>query len=268
VQNQKSNGDLFTGGSKYATFYSQGIATMALCEAYGMTQDPKLRQPAKAAIDYIVQAQHPQRGGWRYTPRAESDTSVSGWLLQALKSAQMAGLPVPAETLSKVDLWLNLAQAPGGRYVYNPFADPHRPEQAHGRRPNLAMTAEGMLMRMYLGYPRNNPNLIAGAEYLKQNLPQLGTAEQPLRDSYYWYYATQAMFYMRQDYWPVWRNQMMTVLENTQEKEGPWAGSWHPQRPVPDLWGHAGGRLYVTAMHLLMIEVYYRHLPLYQELQD
>jgi hypothetical protein len=30
--------------------------------------------------------------------------------------------------------------------------------------------------------------------------------------------------------------------------------------------GRAGGRLYVTAMHLLMLEVYYRHLPLFQEL--
>jgi len=44
------------------------------------------------------------------------------------------------------------------------------------------------------------------------------------------------------------------------------AGSWHPQRPVHDKWGHIGGRVYVTAMQLLMLEVYYRHLPLFKEL--
>ena len=36
------------------------------------------------------------------------------------------------------------------------------------------------------------------------------------------------------------------------------------QQPVADRWGAAGGRTYVTAMHLLMLEVYYRYLPLFR----
>ncbi len=38
--------------------YGHGMASIALCEAYGMTEDPKLRGPAQKAIDYIVKAQH------------------------------------------------------------------------------------------------------------------------------------------------------------------------------------------------------------------
>ncbi len=272
VSNQKPNGDLFTGGSQPAWFYSHGIAAIALCEAYGMTQDPELREPAQLAVRFICETQHPTRGGWRYDLDSqgrsrESDTSVSGWQLMALKSAQMAGLEVPSEVLAKVDGWLDLAQASqaDGQYVYNPHAA-NSPEQRAGRSPNLAMTAEGMLMRIYLGRTRDNARLATGADYLRNNPPEVGNSQQPSRDCYYWYYATQAMFQMQEPYWTEWNDRLRPIMEAGQEQAGPSAGSWHPVRPVPDRWGHAGGRLYVTTMHLLMLEVYYRHLPLFQEL--
>ena len=277
VRHQKPDGDLFTGGTKYAWFYSHGIAAIALCEAYGMTRDPQLRAPARKAIEFIVNTQHPTRGGWRYevdpqTGRStETDTSVSGWMLMALKSAQMAGLDVPAETFGKVNAWLDTAEAsavggyPAGQYVYNPHAS-DTPEQRAGRRPNLAMTSEAMLMRMYLGYDRNDSGLIAGARHLKENLPEVGTGAKPLRDCYYWYYATQAMFQMQDDYWTAWNDRLRPLATGSQVQSGELAGSWHPLHPVEDRWGRAGGRHYVTALHLLMLEVYYRHLPLFQEL--
>jgi len=272
VRNQQPDGDLFSkvGGSKYTWLYSHGIAAIALCEAYGMTQDPELREPARKAVDFIVSTQHPTRGGWRYKPfkpDQETDTSVSGWQLMALKSAQMAGLDVPQKAFDRVDAWLDQAAVPNqeGRYVYNPYAA-DTPEQREGRKPNLAMTAEAMLMRMYLGHQSNEPNLIAGADYLKENLPAVESKGRPARDCYYWYYATQAMFQMQRDYWPAWNDRLREISESSQVEEGETAGSWHPHKPVQDRWGHAGGRLYVTAMHLLMLEVYYRHLPLFQEL--
>jgi len=271
IQHQKSNGDLFSGGSKYTWFYSHGIASMALCEAFGMTQDPELRNPAYKAIDFIIKSQHPTYGGWRYEVRpdtgqaTESDTSVTGWQLMALKSAQMAGLEVPSETFRKINGWLDYAAASSadGRYVYNPNANP-TPEQQHGREASLAMTAEAMLMRMYLGRTREDPRLIEGAEYLKANLPADGTPETPLRNCYYWYYATQVMFQMQGSYWTAWNERFRPLLQNSQTPTGDLAGSWDPSKPVPDRWGAAAGRMYVTAMHLLMLEVYYRHLPLFR----
>jgi hypothetical protein len=87
VRNQKANGDFFTGGSPNVWFYSHGIATIALCEAYGMTRDKNLREPAQKGIDFIVATQNPTYGGWRYLPKRESDTSVSGWQMMALSPA-------------------------------------------------------------------------------------------------------------------------------------------------------------------------------------
>ncbi|NLX94840.1 MAG: hypothetical protein GXY83_01555 [Rhodopirellula sp.] len=271
LSNQQDDGRLFTEKTDQTLFgrmYGHGIATIALCEAYGMTKDPELRQPAQRAVEFILSAQHPTQGGWRYEPRLESDTSVSGWQLMALRSAQMAGLAVPAENLHLVGRWLDQAQATGGaRYRYNPYAT-DTPEQRHGRTPNRTMTAEGLLMRMYLGWERDNPSLIEGAEYLKGNLPEVGTQNQPLRDSYYWYYATQVMFHMQGEFWSGWNDRLRPLLESSQVSKGDLAGSWNPDAPIADRWSQAAGRLYVTTLNLLMLEVYYRHLPLYQTLSE
>jgi len=269
TQNQQPDGCLFapqTDRTRFAQFYGHGMASIALCEAYGMTGDRQLRGPAQRAVDFILATQHPELGGWRYVPQLESDTSVSGWMLMALKSAQMAGLEVPAEALHKVSHWLDLAQAAdGAQYRYNPYAA-DTPQQREGRRPNLAMTAEGLLMRMYLGWQQNHPPLVQGARVLQANLPALGTPSQSTRDSYYWYYATQVMFQMQGEFWTAWYRRLGPLLADSQVPTGPLAGSWHPWQPVADRWAKEGGRLYVTTLNLLMLEVPYRHLPLYGEL--
>ncbi|NQT39708.1 MAG: hypothetical protein HQ581_19585 [Planctomycetes bacterium] len=275
VTHQEDNGDLFSraGGNAGTRFYSHGIATIALCEAYGMTRDPDLREPAQKAIQYIVDSQDPKHGGWRYTPRVQSDTSVTGWQLMALKSAQMAGLDVPQETLDGVRQWLDYAQAENdpSQYRYNPEAeDTEQWQRRHGRVPNRAMTAEGLLMRMYLGWKLDHPSMIKGADYLKANLPQLGANQrrETLRDAYYWYYATQVMIHMQGDHWKTWHDRLEPLLTKSQIKTGPWSGSWHPKGSVPDRWGAEGGRLYVTTMNLLMLEVSYRKLPLFDVLGE
>lgn len=271
VDHQQPDGDLYLPqdevSNQSAWLYSHGIATIALCEAYGMTQDPQLRQPAQKAVEFIVAAQHPARGGWRYAPAAGSDTSVSGWMVMALRSAELAGLEVPATAWEGVGRWLDNAQASTSRpelYRYNPQA-PETPAQAHGRRPSDTMTAVGLLMRMYTGWRRENPSMIRGAEYLRQRLPDIGSANAPRRDTYYWYYATQVMFHMRGEYWDDWNQRLHPLLVSSQVLKGPLAGSWDPLTPVADRWGAQGGRLYVTTLNLLSLEVYYRHLPIYED---
>ena len=252
VQHQKPDGDLFADESEFVWFYSHGMASIALCEAYGLTKDPALREPAQKALNFIVASQHPQFGGWRYRPKFESDTSVSGWQLMALKSGEMAGLSVPKDVYSGVAKWLDSVESKTakGQFAYHP-----------SRPASLAMTAEGLLMRQYLGAVRTDARLLAGADYLRQHLPDLAD-----RDAYYWYYATQVMFHMQGAHWDEWNSRLRDTLVSTQLKDGDPNGSWSPDRPTPEKWGAAGGRHYVTCMNLLMLEVYYRHLPLYIEL--
>lgn len=271
VKNQKENGDLFVAldneSNKSVWLYSHALATLALCEAYGMTQDPDLKEPAQKAIDFIVKSQNTSLGGWRYSPGVDSDTSVSGWMLMALKSGRLANLNVPKETFDKVARWLDLSQKSGSEphlFRYNPYA-PDTLTQRHGRVPSKTMTSVGLLMRLHTGWRRDNPAMIQGAEYLRQNLPSLGTARDPQRDTYYWYYSTQVMFHMDGKYWEDWKGSLQPLLRESQVRSGVYAGSWHPQLPIPDRWAPHAGRLYVTTMNLLSLEVEYRHLPLYED---
>jgi hypothetical protein len=85
------------------------------------------------------------------------------------------------------------------------------------------------------------------------------------RDTYYWYYATQVMFHVGGERWKRWNDKLHPLLVSSQIRTGPMAGSWDPNNPLPDRWAPHAGRLYVTTLNLLSLEVYYRHLPLYVE---
>ena len=106
--------------------------------------------------------------------------------------------------------------------------------------------------------------MVNGAEFLMQRLPAVGTERNPARDTYYWYYATQVMYHMGGEHWDNWHARLDPLLLNSQVQQGPLAGSWNPIEPVPDRWGYHAGRLYVTCLNLLSLEVEYRHLPIYK----
>ena len=270
VKNQKKTGDLYirmdAESDLNAWLYSHSIAALALTEAYGMTTDPNLKPAAQKAVDFMVASQDKKLGGWRYIPNSGSDTSVTGWFMMALKSAQLAGLDVKPDVFEGIKKWLDRNQASTVEphlYRYN-FDAPNTPMQQHGRIPTPIMTSIGMLSRLYTGWKRDNVPMQDAAEYLLRFPPAQGTVDQPLRDTYYWYYATQFFFHMGGDYWRKWNGQLQPLLVESQVLEGEHKGSWEPLGDIPDAWGRFGGRLYVTTLNLLSLEVYYRHLPLYE----
>ena len=274
VEHQSEDGGLYLESDKRSDqacrLYSHGIATLALTEAYGMTQDPALKGPAQKAIDYIAKSQHPQKGGWRYfaNPNAQStDTSVSGWMMMAIQSAELAELQVDPAVKQKLTGWLNIAADPENEstYRYNPYAvDSKGVSRVQGLRSTPSMTSVGLLMRIYSGWDKSDPRLLSGADYLLlQQLPN--TTTRKMRDTYYWYYATQVLKHVGGEQWNQWNNTLRPLLIDTQQRKGEMAGSWHPYEPVPDRWGAYGGRLYVTTMNLLSLEVRHRLLPLYRK---
>jgi hypothetical protein len=245
---QTSDGQFIERGVPgYHTLYTHAQATIALCELYGMTHDSSFRSPAERAIRFCVKAQD-SAGGWRYAPGQDSDTSVTGWYVMALESALMAGLEVPSRTLQNVSRYLDSVQdADGSHYHYQ-----------IGAYMNHAMTAEALLCRQYLGWKQDDPRLVAGVEFL---------GAEPINRSetnvYYWYYATQVMHHMGGKYWTRWNDVMRQAIPITQVRKGPEEGSWDPG---DDKYASQGGRLYITCLRAYMLEVYYRHLPIYGDI--
>jgi hypothetical protein len=244
---QDKDGLFYHEGAHHQALYAQGQATIAICELYGMTKDPEYKKPAQRAIDYAVKIQSPE-GGWRYIPGQDSDTSVTGWYVMALQSALMAGLEVPSPTLERISKFLDSVQTDdGARYGYRPL-----------QGSTETMTAEGLLCRQYLGWSHSDPRLASGVEYLLENPIRWDYENQNV---YYWYYATQVTHHMEGEPWKKWNNVMRQVIPQNQTKTGKEAGSWAPDN---DRWGNHGGRLFETCLCIYMLEVYYRHLPIYQ----
>ena len=249
MRNQKQNGDL-SGGAPGSQMYTHGLATLALCEAYGMTQESRIGYAAQAAINFIETGQN-REGSWRYTHGSpDSDTSVFGWQVMALKSGQMARLKVNPQALDSARRYLRLCATGqyGSEFSYMPSGGG-----------TYTMTSVGLLTSQYLGAKRDDPVVVHGVEYLMKRKPSLD-----MRNTYYWYYATQVMHNVPGQQWDEWNREMRKILINTQEKTGCAAGSWDPNQPEPDPWANQGGRLMVTSLSTLTLEVYYRYLPLYK----
>jgi hypothetical protein len=247
IKNQEKDGSFNTFGESNQRLYSQAIGTIALCELYGMTHDSHLREPAEKAVKYAVRIQS-KEGGWRYVPMEQADVSVTGWFVIALQSAKMAGMDVPNETFDRISSFLDgTALSDGRQYGY----------QIDRKMQTNALSAEGLLCREYLGWKQNDPRLKEGvAEFIKHPVNyDIGAT-----NVYYWYYATQAAHHLEGETWDKWNATMRQEVPAHQTKNGPEAGSWPP---TGDEWGSSGGRLYTTCLSIFMLEVYYRHLPIY-----
>jgi len=247
---QDADGNFYHATIDNHRLYSQALATIAVCELYGMTRDDRFHGAAQGALDYAARTQTDNGqggGGWRYVPGQDIDTSVTGWFAMALQSGKMAGLEVSDTALEKVSLYLDQVTEDGVHYRYRTIGPP-----------SLSMTAEALLCRQYLGWKRGDSRLSAGVSYLLKNPIEWKPRG---RSVYYWYYATQVLHHMSGDEWDRWNEDLRQVLPRHQRDRGAETGSWDP---AGDEHGDQVGRLYTTCLSICMLEVYYRHLPIEQ----
>ncbi len=228
-----------------AQMYEHGIATLALCEALQMTGDDSLREPCQNVVNYICMAQH-TLGGWRYHPGQPGDLSVVSWQLLALKSAASAKLIVPTDVLQRTDQFVDSKNVNGHFYVYS------------GQSPTDSMSSIGNLIRLLRGAALTDSRIRRANDHFAA----LGPSRH---DVYYNYYATQFMFHLGGKHWDTWNKTLQDFLVNTQVQQGHMAGSWYLDG---NPFNHEGGRLYITTMCCLTLEVYYRYLPVYEDSVD
>jgi hypothetical protein len=267
IANQEAGGG-FKG--RDGNDYSQPIAAYALCEAYGMTQHPSVKEVAVKAITLVVKGQKPT-GCFNYqleTVSDRNDSSYMAWCCQALKAAHMAGLaadvPGLEAAVKKGIAGFKLNAHPEGGFGYT----------GPGR---TGLSGAGALSMQLLGGGKE-PEVRNTIEFLKTATFSFATwQQQPYTGSspiYYWYYVTQAKFHDSDATFSPWNRQFSPELCKTQivEKdaiEGPDGklteiGHWESPSGKGE---HTGGLVQDTSLCTLMLEVYYRYLPSYKPIE-
>ena len=228
--------------------YTQAICTMALAEAYVMDGGKEVRDAAGRGVRVLLQRQCPA-GGWDYVgPGARNDMSVSGWVVMALKAADVAKIAGAKDAYAKFRGLIDatIGKRVGGWYSVMGHARVGGLQQAN------AMHAVTMLFRLFMG-EHDTAALTDGAKIMAQRLPQWGT-----RHTYRFYYATLALFQIGGAPWKTWNDRVSKMLLENQHKKGDEAGSWDPDS------NYDVGRAFSTCLCCLSLEVYYRYAAIYR----
>jgi len=265
----KTPGDVFAAASVMAVgsmTSQQGLMLLAasstrrqmeadkIASSLRRVDDLRLRSALSRAVAFTIGQQDPKSGGWRYRQLQEGDVSMFGWQMMSLKSAEIAGVFVPARVRMRMNEFLNSVRQgqDGGLFGYRRNV----PKGGQDTEPvTPTMTAEALFCQQMLGYPQDSASSRESVAYLMRHTPRLSEINY-----YYWYYGTLAMYQNGGRAWQDWNSVVREVLISEQIKTGKNAGTWDPN----DEWGRYGGRLYSTALATLTLEVYYRFLPLYR----
>ncbi len=233
------------------SMYGHGIALMALGEALSMTTERGNRRGSdlydlvRRGASFSCVAQH-HSGSWGYVPGSPGDTTVSGWQVLSLIAAKRSHIELHTNVLPRAKQFL-MSTCTDRDYWFGYKGPPGEP----------TTTAIGLTLMLYLGEsPEYTPFYNA--------LTKMAERGPTLNNIYHDYYATLALHHSRHPDWDRWNTKLRDHLVASQAKSGHQKGSWHFQ----DRWGDIGGRLYTTAMCAMTLEVYYRYLPLYGEVEE
>ncbi|MHC4932397.1 MAG: prenyltransferase/squalene oxidase repeat-containing protein [Planctomycetota bacterium] len=262
TRNQDREG-CFGPRSSQKYIYNTAIATLAMCEAYGATRNPRWRSAAQRGLNFIARARNPYMA-WRYEPRGgENDTSVTFWMVMALHAGKRARLDVDPDAFEGARQWIDKITDPNfGQTGYNmPGGSSGRPAGLTDRYPpekSQAMTAAGIHMRFLLGQrPASEKIMRKGLDLCLDLLPTWNPDDGSI-DLYYWYLGSLAMQDGAGKYHKEWIAALKEAVLRSQHPEdsGARTGSWDPIGP----WGGEGGRIYSTALMTLSLQTCNRRL--------
>ena len=247
--NEKLGGKMYSRKPGYET----GICTYALSEAYIITKNfrpriPGIESALHRSVKVIVEKQC-KDGGWDYSygdRGTGSDTSVTGWQLQALKVAKLTGINFPGldSAMDKAMENLMRVRGPNGGFGYRQPQD------------RLSLTGVGVL-GMQMWDPRKyRKEIDAGVDFIVNSY---GKYENPGEhfNKYGWYYHTQACFQKSGSAWRDWNRFFQDAVVSKQDDAGFWIDWGHAHGPAKD---SIEGKVYTTTLCILMLEIYYRYL--------
>ncbi len=227
--------------------HGHGFAMLFLAETYGMGSDPNLqeriRRVLRKAIDLTVRSQS-DAGGWYYTPDSRNDEgSVTVTQIQGLRACRNAGIKVPKKTIDRACEYIRKCSNEEGGIAYRLGMTNTRP----------AITAAAVAT-MYNAGRFENPVAEDALRYTlnhMQNHKNKPFSAYRGHSFYGMLYASQAIWFAGKK---EWKQLFPAIRRNTlqlQQDDGSWSGD------------HVG-RVYGTAIALMILNLPNRYLPILQ----
>lgn len=250
IDQQQPDGMLISKRASHGPMYNHGICSLMLGEVAGMMEGAdatRVRRSLEAAIRLILDSQAVSKnsrheGGWRYqTNSRDSDLSVTGWQVLALRAAKDIGCDVPAEAIDSAVAYVKNCSA------RNHLGFGYQP----GNAPTATLTGTGITCLEVCG-AHHTPEALGAARWI---------LEHPLheRSSYFYYgvyYTGIGMFKIGGEIADQNHQHLVKLLLPMQGDDGGWTPSHGSERQA--------GRIYATAAAVLALTVEYRYLPIYQ----
>jgi hypothetical protein len=250
--------------------YCHAMATVAMAQAYGLSGDAVLKPMVSKACEFILSAQNPGMG-WRYGVKTgENDTSVTSWMLLALKSAKLAGVELDTtKSYTDAAAWFKLAttEVDGAQTCgYDQTGGGNaRLKSAQAYTQNSTMNAIYIFSMLTMGKADLADATIKSMAAEFRNADALPAWDHLKIDYYYWHYGTLALYQVGGPAWKSWTRALMPLLlrhqrgycdadvaaKQTTAETLDEHGSWD----AVDAWGSAGGRVYSTAINAMTLQI-------------
>ncbi|MFQ5423892.1 MAG: prenyltransferase/squalene oxidase repeat-containing protein [Phycisphaerae bacterium] len=246
IRSSQNNGLICRFGEEESrSMYGHGFGMLYLAQVYGMEEDEErsnqIRWVLQKGVDLTGKSQSRQ-GGWLYTPDMNGDEgSVTVTQVQALRAARNAGIAVPKKVIRRAMKYLEKSYLPGGGIAYRVgMTDPRPP-----------ITAAAVACWFNAG-EYDNPMARKSLEYCKLHIG-VGNDRRGVWGHYFYahLYMAQVMYLAGDQEWDAYFPKIRDSLLATQNEDGSWDGD-------------SVGRVYGTAIALVILQLPYGYLPIMQ----
>jgi hypothetical protein len=228
--------------------YGHGYSMLFLSQVLGEEEDERRRQDLITVLNHAVQfsAQaQTKSGGWGYVSAEagnnfdEGSTTITQ--VQGLRGCRNAGITVPREVIDNAVKYIYECKNADGGISYS----------SRNRGTSRPAITAAALAGLYNAGDYTSDEAKQMLEYCRKELFDLGGGENSFGHWHYTYlYYAQVVYREGGRDWVTFRDKLYNKIVGEQETDGKWSGNIGP--------------IYVTACNLIMLQLDYGFLPIYQ----
>jgi len=244
--------------------WALSLSTQAFAEAEALERKGRWGPMARADGMKLLSLRQ-RDGAWGYYPGGRgSDVPYTALAVQALLAARDAGLDLPEDFAARVDGFLGKLEERKGRLAYIArgvrFGYTPTSSNAHcaaAVRELLDVSTRGARHRAHMALVSKQKPVW---KISFRQVDVKGRGKVPVQighlSMYQWWYGAIATFHKGGSAWSSWFGAAKKALLRHQRKKGCARGSWDPLGTYER---QTGGRVFATALGVLILEQPYRH---------